>query len=137
MQVGTRVKSTVELQGANGELPKVPVGTYGTVTQCDVVVKFSLPSGGIVNYNVWLDEIAPVEVTPVSYYVTTLTTQMILDGNCKPTLIRCESAERALEFAKEQVAMGMDKYETTFSCLIVFSDGSISQQFYSVNDLEF
>ncbi len=134
MNVGTCVKALTPIYGVS--TGTVPVGTIGIVTASSVVVKFTV-CHVIVNCAVELDEIAPVEVTPISYYATTLTTQMILDGNCKPTLVRCESAERALEFAKEQVAMGYDKYETTFSCLTVFSDGSISQQFYSVNDLEF
>lgn len=75
-----------------------------------------------------------VSSTPIGFHYHYLSDAMIINGTTKPNMIRVNSKDQALEQAKKDY---LENQDAAFGCLTVFSDGSISQEFFSKNDLEF
>jgi len=72
-------------------------------------------------------------MTPIVYHFVMTSTRMT--ANLKPTFVRCESREQALESAQNLFHQGAAN--ENFGCLKVFSDGSVDYESFSEIMLQF
>ena len=81
----------------------------------------------------WLQK-PDVGCSILGFHYHFLSDEMIVNGMIKPNMIRVISKDQALEQAKKDY---LGNPNAAYGCLTVFSDGSVSQEFFSKMQLEF